>query len=77
MSEFPVCTRCQRRARSAPGVLLPLSDFGRDASTLVYKAWVCSNEDCGFALVIDNGFPGYVTKVGSRIKQSPPEMKHE
>lgn len=31
-----------------------------------FKAWVCSNPDCGFCLAIDNGVPGYGDKVGMR-----------
>ena len=46
---FPECQSC------ATGVLLPLSDYGRDGATIQYKAWVCSNPECGFNLRIDNG----------------------
>ncbi len=46
---FPPCSKC------AQGVLLPLSDYGRDGATIQYKAWVCSNPNCGFNLRIDNG----------------------
>ncbi|WP_420440739.1 hypothetical protein [Candidatus Palauibacter sp.] len=37
------------------GVLLPLSDYGRDGAPIRYKAWVCSKPDCGFNIRIDNG----------------------
>ena len=37
------------------GILLPLSDYGRDGAAIHYKAWVCNNPDCGFNLRIDNG----------------------
>ncbi len=46
---FPVCHKC------SDGVLLPLSDYGREGSSIMYKAWVCSNPKCGFNLRIDNG----------------------
>jgi hypothetical protein len=36
-------------------VLLPLSDYGRDGAPIRYKAWVCSNPNCGFNVRIDNG----------------------
>jgi len=46
---FPECRKCR------DGVLLPLSDYGRDGAPITYKAWVCSNPACGFNLRIDNG----------------------
>ena len=49
VERFTECLRCKK------GVLLPLSDYGRDGAPITYKAWVCSNPDCGFNLRIDNG----------------------
>jgi hypothetical protein len=49
MNEFPACSKCGK------GVLLPLSDYGRDGAPITYKAWVCSSPTCGFNLRIDNG----------------------
>ncbi|MBK37205.1 MAG: hypothetical protein CME26_16985 [Gemmatimonadetes bacterium] len=46
---FPSCQKCES------GVLLPLSDYGREGASIKYKAWVCNNPDCGFNLRIDNG----------------------
>jgi hypothetical protein len=46
---FPECLKC------STGVLLPLSDYGREGASIMYKAWVCSNPDCGFNIRIDNG----------------------
>lgn len=46
---FPACRMCEK------GVLVPLSDYGRDGAAITYKAWVCSNPNCGFHLRIDNG----------------------
>jgi hypothetical protein len=46
---FPKCLKC------TVGVLIPLSDYGRDGAPIHYKAWVCSNPNCGFNLRIDNG----------------------
>ncbi|WP_419935362.1 hypothetical protein [Candidatus Palauibacter sp.] len=46
---FTQCLSCSK------GVLLPLSDYGRDGAPIRYKAWVCSNPDCGFNIRIDNG----------------------
>jgi ssDNA-binding Zn-finger/Zn-ribbon topoisomerase 1 len=42
-NNLPECQKCNT------GVLVPLSDYGR------YKAWVCTNPDCGFNIRIDNG----------------------
>ncbi|MEX1258624.1 MAG: hypothetical protein WEG36_13505 [Gemmatimonadota bacterium] len=46
---FPPCQKCDH------GLLLPLSDYGREGAPIQYKAWVCSNPDCGFNIRIDNG----------------------
>ena len=48
-NQFPKCLKCDS------GDLLPLSDYGREGASIKYKAWVCSNPDCGFNLRIDNG----------------------
>ena len=48
-SGFTSCMKCNS------GGLLPLSDYGRDGAAIRYKAWVCSNPDCGFNIRIDNG----------------------
>ncbi|MBN1366820.1 MAG: hypothetical protein JW967_02705 [Dehalococcoidales bacterium] len=46
---YPVCQKCKI------GVLVPLSDFGSQGATINYKAWVCTNPECGFNLKIRNG----------------------
>jgi hypothetical protein len=46
---YPECRKCHA------GAMLPLSDYGRDGAPITYKAWVCSNPDCGFNIRIDNG----------------------
>lgn len=48
-NKYPECQKC------ATGVLIPLSDYGRDGATIQYKAWVCTNPNCGFHIRIDNG----------------------
>lgn len=47
--EFPPCQKC------GAGALLPLSDYGRDGAPITFKAWVCSNPECGYNIRIDNG----------------------
>ncbi len=46
---FPKCQKCKG------GDLVPLSDFGSQGAAIQYKAWVCTNPDCGFNLKIRNG----------------------
>jgi hypothetical protein len=48
-SNFPKCLKCH------VGDLVPLSDFGSQGSSIKYKAWVCTNSDCGYNLKIRNG----------------------
>lgn len=60
--EFPSCQKC------SSGVLLPLSDYGRDGATIQYKAWVCTNPECGFNLRIDNGEISIGRAVGPSMK---------
>jgi hypothetical protein len=43
------------RLKCLKGVLIPLSDYGREGATIHFKAWVCTNPDCGFNIRIDNG----------------------
>ncbi|OQX56202.1 MAG: hypothetical protein B5M53_02695 [Candidatus Cloacimonas sp. 4484_209] len=56
--QFPKCLKCEK------GVLIPLSDYGRDGATIQYKAWVCTNPDCGFHIRIDNGEITMGTSIG-------------
>ena len=46
---WPECLKC------STGVLVPLSDYGREGASIKYKAWVCTNPECGFNIRIDNG----------------------
>ena len=46
---FPRCRRCGQ------GELVPLSDFGPHGGEVRYKAWVCINPGCGFAVKIHGG----------------------
>ena len=47
------------------GRLIPLSDYGPAGASEMFKAWVCTNPDCGFSLRIDKGQLSY----GKRIEQ--------
>ena len=49
MPELPKCRQCDT------GDLVPLSDYGQQGAAIHYKAWVCSNPDCGFNLKIRAG----------------------
>ncbi len=46
---FPKCQKCGK------GDLVPLSDFGSQGAAIQYKAWVCTNPDCGYNIKIRNG----------------------
>lgn len=58
--DFPTCLKCKE------GVLIPLSDYGRDGAAIHYKAWVCMNPGCGYHLRIDNG----ELSIGEELKKS-------
>ena len=59
-TDFPKCLKCHE------GILVPLSDYGRDGAPIQYKAWACTNPECGFNLRIDNG----ELSIGKQIKES-------
>jgi len=60
--QFPQCQKCDK------GILLPLSDYGREGASIRYKAWVCNNPECGFNLRIDNGEISIGRTVGQSFK---------
>jgi len=60
--DWPKCLRC------GLGSLLPLSDYGRDGAPITYKAWACTNPECGFNLRIDNGELSFGRLVGPSQK---------
>ncbi len=61
-SGFPRCQKCDT------GILLPLSDYGRDGASIRYKAWVCSSPECGFNIRIDNGEISLGRSIGESYK---------
>lgn len=61
-SGFPGCLKCEA------GLLLPLSDYGREGASIRYKAWVCSNPECGFNIRIDNGEVTLGRQIGQSYK---------
>lgn len=48
-NSMPKCLKCNM------GDLVPLSDFGGQGAPIHYKAWVCTNPECGFNIKIRNG----------------------
>jgi len=48
-NSFPKCQKC------GAGDLVPLSDFGSQGAPIQYKAWVCTNPDCGYNIKVRNG----------------------
>ena len=59
---FPLCLTCET------GILLPMSDYGREGASIRYKAWVCSNPECGFNIRIDNGEISFGRAIGQSYK---------
>lgn len=60
--EYPACQKC------TTGVLIPLSDYGREGASIMYKAWVCTNPNCGFNIRIDNGEVSLGKVIGQSFK---------
>ena len=58
--EFPKCLKC------SDGVLIPLSDYGQEGSAVIFKAWACSDPECGFSLRIDKGEVTFGKKIEPR-----------
>jgi hypothetical protein len=56
--DLPKCQKCNN------GILIPLSDYGQDGASVTFKAWACTNPDCGFSLRVDKGEVSY----GKRIE---------
>jgi hypothetical protein len=50
---LPQCKKC------GVGVMIPLSDYGREGAPIKFKAWACTNPECGFNIRIDNGEISY------------------
>ena len=46
---LPKCHKCKG------GDLVPLSDYGGQGASVHYKAWACTNLECGFNIKIRNG----------------------
>lgn len=61
-ASLTTCRKCNQ------GVMLPLSDYGRDGASIRYKAWVCSHPDCGFNIRIDNGEVTFGRLIGQSRK---------
>jgi hypothetical protein len=59
---FPKCLKCDQ------GLLIPLSDYGRDGAPIMYKAWVCTSPECGFNIRIDNGEISIGRSIGQSFK---------
>jgi hypothetical protein len=59
---YPACLKC------GSAVLVPLSDYGRDGAPIRYKAWACTNPECGFNLRIDNGEISLGRAIGQSFK---------
>ena len=57
MLEFPKCQKCNN------GTLIPLSDYGQEGASVIFKSWACTNPECGFSLRVDKGEVTYGKKI--------------
>jgi hypothetical protein len=55
--ELPKCQKCNN------GTLIPLSDYGQEGASVIFKAWACTNPDCGFSLRVDKGEVSYGRRI--------------
>lgn len=51
--DWPECGKCDK------GVLVPLSDYGPDGASVQFKAWACTNPECGFVIRVQKGDVSY------------------
>lgn len=58
---LPSCPICGK------GTLLPLSDYAAEGSSVVYKAWACSQSVCGHVIRVDKGQVTY-ERIGGRAE---------
>ena len=57
LMELPKCQKCNN------GTLIPLSDYGQEGASVIFKAWVCTNPECGFSLRVDKGEVSYGRRI--------------
>ena len=62
---LPKCRACGN------GDLVPLSDFGGQGAPIHYKAWVCTNPECGFNIKIRNGDVYLNEPISSGVDHTP------
>jgi len=55
--DWPKCLKCNK------GTMIPLSDYGQEGASVMFKAWVCINPECGFSLRVDKGEVSYGKKI--------------
>ncbi len=55
--DLPKCQKCNN------GMLIPLSDYGQEGASVIFKAWACTNPECGFSLRVDKGEVTYGKKI--------------
>jgi hypothetical protein len=66
---LPKCLKCDK------GQLVPLSDYGSQGAAVRYKAWVCTNPDCGFNVKIRNGDIYLNEPITSGAMHPPPRVR--
>jgi hypothetical protein len=58
--DWPKCQKCNN------GSLIPLSDYGQEGASVLFKAWVCTNPECGFSLRVDKGEVTYGRRIETK-----------
>jgi hypothetical protein len=58
--DWPKCQKCNN------GALIPLSDYGQEGASVMFKAWVCTNPECGFSLRVDKGEVTYGRRIETK-----------
>jgi len=64
---LPSCPSCN-------GVLLPLSDYAPEGASVLYKAWACSRQQCGYVIRADKGVVAY-ERVGVKAPDHHPARR--
>lgn len=55
---FPICPSCRLNGGTGARVehmMVPLSDFANEGSSVEYKAWACINPKCKYVVKITKG----------------------
>ena len=60
--DLPKCQKCNN------GTLIPLSDYGQEGASVIFKAWVCTNPECGFSLRVRVAHQSSQPRISRHVK---------